>query len=98
MPILGFGSRVFHLVLLSRCSVRDFSSGLFLQLHLVVVYSDVVVTPALLCSTLLLRQRGSLPQLGLLSSRKLSGILCHCVVQHHCVKLDPPVSLTSLAE
>ena len=22
----------------------------------------------------------------------------HCVVQHHCVKLDPPVSLTSLAE
>ena len=22
----------------------------------------------------------------------------HCVVQHHCVKLDPPVYLTSLAE
>ena len=32
---------IVHLVLLSRCSVRDFSSGLFLQLHLVVVYSDV---------------------------------------------------------
>ena len=32
---------VVHLMLLSRCSVRDFFSGLFLQLHLVVVYSDV---------------------------------------------------------
>ena len=32
---------VIHLVLLSRCSVRDISSGLFLQVHLVVVYSDV---------------------------------------------------------
>ena len=32
---------IVHLVFLSRCSVRDFSSGLFLQLHLVVLYSDV---------------------------------------------------------
>ena len=32
---------IVHLVLLSRCSVRDFSTGLFVQLHLVVVYSDV---------------------------------------------------------
>ena len=32
---------IVHLVLLSRCSVRDFSSGRFLQLHYVAVYSDV---------------------------------------------------------
>ena len=33
---------VVHVVLRSCCSVRDFSSGLFLHLHLVVVHSDVV--------------------------------------------------------
>ena len=32
---------IVHVVSLSRCFVRDFSSGLFVQLHLVVVYSDV---------------------------------------------------------
>ena len=61
------------------------------------------VTPALLCSTLLRRSRwtwqcGSLPQLGLQTPRKLSGILYLCVVQHHGVILDPRVSLTSLAQ
>ena len=88
---------IVHLVLLSRCSVRDFSSGLFLQLHLVVVYSVVAVgrhssTAVLYSATalsLVRRQCGSLPQLGLLTPRKLSGMLCHCVV------LDPSVSLFS---
>ena len=86
---------IVHLVLLSRCSVRDFSSGLFIQLHLVVVNSDVAfVWPlqhccVVLCCDVVLHQCGSLPQLGLLTSRKLSAILCHCVV------LDPHVSLFS---
>ena len=51
---------IVHLVFLSRCSLRDFSSGLFLQLHLVVVLQRRglrVVTPALLCTTLLRRCR-----------------------------------------
>ena len=50
---------IVHLVLLSRYSVRDFSSGLF---HLVVVLQRRglrVVTPTLLCSTLLRRSRWS---------------------------------------
>ena len=34
-------AHLLHVALLSRCSARDFFSGLFLQLHLVVVYSDV---------------------------------------------------------
>ena len=53
---------IVHFVSLSRCTVRDFSSFLFLQLHLVVVHSDVacgVVTPALLRSTLQRRSRWS---------------------------------------
>ena len=45
-----------------------------------------------------LRQRCSLPQLDLLTSRKLSGIPCHSMVQRHCVIFDPRVSATSLAE
>ena len=40
-PACEFLVVIVHLVLLSRCSVRNFFSGLFLQLHLVVVYSDV---------------------------------------------------------
>ena len=50
---------IVHVVSLSRCIVHVFSSGLFLQLHLVVVYSDLAcgVTPALLCSTLQRRSR-----------------------------------------
>ena len=81
-PILGFGSGVSHALVCFFSPDCEF---------LVVI----------------VRQRGSLPQLGQLPSRKLSRILCHCVVldprvpfvlMGYCVKLDPPVSLTSLAE
>ena len=53
---------IVHLVLLSRCSVSDFSSGLFLQLHLVESLQRRglrVVTPALLCGALLRGSRRS---------------------------------------
>ena len=73
--------------------VRDFSSDLLHRLHLVVVYSDVAagghsstaVQYSATAESLVRRQCGSLPQLGLLTPKKLSGMLCHCVVLDPCV-------------
>ena len=50
---------IVHVVSLSRCVVRDFSSGLFLQLHLVVGYGDLACRWSLqphCCAVLLLRR------------------------------------------
>ena len=46
-PDCDFRVVIVHVVSLSRCFVRDFSSGLFLQLHLVVVYSDLALLSVL---------------------------------------------------
>ena len=85
---------------LSRSFVRHFLSFLLLQLHLVVVYSDVAagalsstaVQYSATAQSLVRRHCGSLPQPGLLTPRKLSGMLCHRVV------FDPCVSLFSVIE
>ena len=53
-------------------------------------HSSTAVQYTVTAQSLDLCQCGSLPQLGLLTSRKLSGILCQCVV------LEPRVSLCSL--
>ena len=93
---------IVHLVSLSRCSVRDFSSGLlappapsccsFQRCGL------PAVTPAMLCSTLLRRSRWTCASAvvchNLVCCLCLSFGCCHCVVhwglQHHdffgCVK------------
>ena len=85
---------------LSRSFVRHFLSFELLQLHLVVVYSDVAagahssnaVWYSATLQSLVRRHCGSLPQPGLLTPRKLSGMLCHRVV------FDPCVSLFSVTE
>ena len=111
---------IVHVVLLSRCIVRDFSSGRFLQLHLVVVYSDVACWWSLQhCCVVLCHYviAGPAPVRQFTTTWSADfeetfwdTLLCVVLdpvslcspgtlpLQHHCVILDPSVSLTSLAE
>ena len=98
-PYCEFLVVIVHLVLLSRCSVRDFSSGLF-QLHLVVACGW---SPQHCCVVLCHGVVAGPPPVRWFTTTwsadfEENFLGYSAVVQHHCVILDPRVAPTSLAE